>query len=80
MYWVETKHFVYQAAMTTTFLINETIDEIPPCFVALRGTFTETVISHITNWIEEPIKNEKDICFFTELDEQRRRCEIPSLR
>ena len=62
------------------FLHYETTDEIPPCFVVLRGTFTETVISHITNWIEEPIKNEKDICFFTELDEQRRRCEIPSLR
>ena len=62
------------------FLDFETADDIPPCFVGFRGTFTETAISYINNVIEDPIINEKDICFFTELDEQRKKCESPSLR
>ena len=76
----EDQTFCLPSCNDYNFLDYETTDEIPPCFIGFRGTFTETLISYITNWIEEPIENEKDICFFTELDEQRRRCESPSLR
>ena len=56
------------------FMDFETTDDIPPCTTAILPTFIEQVILNITQLYEQPIENERELCFFNELDEKKRKC------
>jgi len=56
------------------FLDFETEDKIPPCTTAIQPSYLEQVISNITENFEEPFENERELCYFPELDEQRLNC------
>ena len=52
----------------------ETTDNPLPCFIEFHGTMMETLVSRLTRLIEPAMENEREICPFTGLNDDRNNC------
>ena len=52
----------------------ETTDNPAPCYIEYHGTMMETLVSRLTRLIEPAVENEKEICPFTGLNDDRNNC------
>ena len=52
----------------------ETTDNPLPCYIEYHGTMMETLVSRLTRLIEPAVENDKEICPFTGLNDDRNNC------